>query len=96
MVGLWVVVSKILVLFAYRDKFLKGHKMENTSKEVRGAVRIGRSGAKLHPAVIRDGKLWILCSCPGTRQGSTYKGARFLPGEQANCKNGGYITTKDV
>jgi len=65
--------------------------MENTSKEVRGAVRIGRSGAKSHPAVIREGKLWILCSCPGTQQGGAYKGARFLPSVQANCKNGGVM-----
>lgn len=68
----------------------------NTSQQVYGSVRIGRSGAKLHLAVVRNDKIWILCSCPGTQQGGAYKGVRFLPGVAANCKNGGYITTKSA
>ena len=68
----------------------------NEMEEVYGSVRIGRSGSKLHPAVIRDNKLWILCSCPGTQQGGAYKNARFLPSVQANCKNNFITTTKDV
>jgi hypothetical protein len=51
-----------------------------------GAVRIG-SGEKLHPASIDERYgLMILCSCPGTQQGSAYKRARFFHGAKRTCK----------
>lgn len=62
--------------------------MNNTpTKDEIGAVRIGRSGTKLHPAR-KDAQygLMILCRCPGTQQGSAYHGARFFPNTQATCR----------
>lgn len=60
--------------------------------EIKGAVKIGRSGTKLHPATKtlqpnNKYTLWIHCGCPGTRQGGAYHGAQFFTGLQANCKN---------
>ena len=52
-----------------------------------GAVKIGRSGTKLHPAVIDPHYgLIIQCSCAGARQGSANKGARFYEGAKATCR----------
>jgi hypothetical protein len=61
--------------------------MENQANK-QGSVKIGRSGTKLHPAFIdpRYG-LIIQCSCPGTQQGSAYKGARFFENVAANCNH---------
>lgn len=68
--------------------------MSSTKYEKVGAVRIGRSGTKLHPAYLDmgyDGKehLVIACSCPGTQQGGAYHKARFILGARANCRNAG-------
>ena len=53
-----------------------------------GAVKIGRNGTKLHPAIIDPVYgLMIRCGCPGTQQGGAYHGARFFSGLTANCKN---------
>jgi hypothetical protein len=51
-----------------------------------GAVKIGRSGAKLHPAIIDpEYGLFIQCRCPGTSQGGAYHGAKFFEGVQRTC-----------
>lgn len=51
-----------------------------------GAVRIGRGGAKLHPAVIdpRYG-LIIQCHCPGTQNGSAARNAQFFKDVKPTC-----------
>ena len=63
----------------------KGKKMQATETK-QGAVKIG-SGTKLHPARIDPvyGVI-IQCSCPGTRQGSASKYARFFEGASRTCR----------
>lgn len=57
------------------------------SQQIDGAVRIGRSGTKLHPAVQHPHYgLMICCRCPGTQQGSAYRGAQFFAGVKSNCR----------
>jgi hypothetical protein len=56
--------------------------------EKQGAVKIGRNGTKLHPAIIDPVYgLLIRCRCPGTQQGAAYHGAKFFSGLTATCKN---------
>lgn len=64
--------------------------MQTETQQVgkQGAVKIGRSGTKLHPAIIDPVYgLVIRCGCPGTQQGGAYRGAKFFSGLTANCKN---------
>jgi hypothetical protein len=65
----------------------KEKKMNEESKIINGAVKIG-NGAKLHRAHKDEkGRLWIQCGCSGTRQGSAYHSARFFPNTTPTCKN---------
>jgi hypothetical protein len=58
-----------------------------------GAARIGRTGAKLHPAsivrlVFDDGShqsLQFHCSCGGTQNGHAAHKAQFSEGAEPNC-----------
>lgn len=61
---------------------------DKTPQKIEGAVRIGRSGTKLHPATKTEGYgVFICCSCPGTQQGAAYRSAMFLAGAEANCRS---------
>jgi len=60
--------------------------MTNKYIETTGAVKIGRTGIKLHPARIDElHGLIITCSCPGTQQGSAQNKARFFNNTKPNC-----------
>jgi len=60
----------------------------------RGAVRIGRSGKKLHPAIIGKWShqddikpyLRIECSCGGTANGQAAHKAVFIENGQPTCR----------
>jgi hypothetical protein len=57
-----------------------------TKQIKRGAVKIGRSGTKLHPAIIDpEHGLFIQCRCPGTSQGGAYYGAKFFENVKHTC-----------
>lgn len=61
--------------------------MEKKYEAAVGAVKIGRSGTKFHPARIDEHYgLMITCSCPGTQQGGAYHGSQFFKNMPANCR----------
>jgi hypothetical protein len=66
--------------------------MNANNTEVFGAVRIGRTGTKMHSAKMHtaaDGRqlLVILCGCAGTQNGAAYSKAKFFEGARATCQN---------
>jgi lipoate synthase len=52
----------------------------------RGAVKIGRTGTKLHPAIVLSGSVMICCQCPNVANGWANHKATFIPNAERTCR----------
>lgn len=59
--------------------------MKKYEEGQRGSVKIGRTGTKLHPAVIMGGSVMICCSCPNVMNGWANHKATFFPNVVRTC-----------